>query len=79
MRDPKRIEPFLEKLAQAWHKYPDLRFGQLMVNFFGACQRDPFFAEEDEWEVALQAFIEGKDPGKAMDAYIDKKYGRRTD
>ena len=32
MRDPKRIRPFLEKIAEAWEKYPDLRFGQLVLN-----------------------------------------------
>ena len=75
MRDPKRIEPFLSILAEAWHKYPDLRFGQFMVNFFGSCKRDPFFPEEDEWAAALQAFIDKKDPGEAMDACFEKKYG----
>ena len=60
MRDPNRIEPLLTKVAEAWHKYPDLRFGQFMVN----CKQAPFFAEDDEWMAALQAFIDGKDPEK---------------
>lgn len=47
MRDPKRIEPLLAKLAEAWHKYPDQRFGQFMCNFFGACQVDSFYYEDD--------------------------------
>ncbi len=32
MRNPKRIRPFLEKIAEVWEKYPDLRFGQFMLN-----------------------------------------------
>ena len=76
MRDPKRIEPLLAKVAEAWHKYPDLRFGQFMVNFFGACKQDPFFVEDDEWMAALQAFIDGKDPGEAMDICFEEKHGK---
>ena len=75
MRDPNRIEPLLAKVAEAWKKYPDLRFGQFMCNFFGACSRDPFYFEDDAWEVALQAYIDGKDPGSAMDAYLNDKQG----
>ncbi len=32
MRDPKRIRPFLDRIAEEWEKYPDLRFGQLVLN-----------------------------------------------
>ncbi len=32
MRDPNRIRPFLEKVAEYWEQYPDLRFGQLVLN-----------------------------------------------
>ena len=53
MRDPNRIEPLLAKVAAAWKKHPDLRFGQFMINFFGSCNRDPFYFEDDAWEVAL--------------------------
>lgn len=36
MRDPKRIEPFIHKLADYWKTYiPDWRFGQFMSNFLG--------------------------------------------
>ncbi len=33
MRDPKRIRPFLKKIAEKWEKNPDLRFGQLVIKF----------------------------------------------
>lgn len=52
MRDSKRIYEFCNQLAELWAtKVPDWRFGQLIVNVFGAMQstgRDPFFPEEDE-------------------------------
>ena len=46
MRDSKRIPAFCAKLMIAWHKCPDMRFGQLMVNVFG--EKDPFYIEDDE-------------------------------
>lgn len=48
MRDPKRIDDFCRRLAVCWHQVPDLRFGQLMVNMFGAYGKDPFFPEDEE-------------------------------
>ncbi len=35
MRDPKRIRPFLDKIAEEWAKNPDLRFGQMVLNTVG--------------------------------------------
>lgn len=51
MRDPKRIQEFCNRLANAWRALPDWRFGQLMCNILGDMQstgRDPFFPEEPE-------------------------------
>ena len=31
-RDAGRIQPFCDRLARAWEKLPDWRFGQLMIN-----------------------------------------------
>lgn len=73
-RDPKRIEPLLNKLEEAWKTCPDLRFGQFMTVFFHACGRDPFYVEDDIWMKAIQAYIEGKDPGKVIDDCLDKQY-----
>lgn len=50
MRDPNRIKPFLETLEKAWKKVPDWRFGQLMVNFLGSLDKDPFFPEDNEMQ-----------------------------
>ena len=51
VRDINRISPFCEKLAEVWAKnFPDLRFGQLMSNFFGWLYaekgKDMFYVEE---------------------------------
>lgn len=51
MRNPKRLDNFYNELKEI-HKrsFPDLRFGQFMMNVLGwiAKKRDPFFPEEDE-------------------------------
>lgn len=32
MRDPKRIDRVIEQLTLAWHAFPDMRLGQLILN-----------------------------------------------
>lgn len=53
MRDPKRLTNFYNRLKKYHANYfPDWRFGQFMLNFFGwlASEKkiDPFFPEEDK-------------------------------
>lgn len=52
-RNPKRIEPILEKLSAAWKANPDLRLTQLVWNLANSGERAPkFFNAEDtelEW------------------------------
>lgn len=53
MRDPNRIDKFCDELAELWHKVPDWRFGQLMMNLFATYKIkysavDWFNAEDDE-------------------------------
>lgn len=53
MRDKNRIPVFMRELDRVWMQwYPDLRFGQLMMNFLNYValehKRDPFFPEESE-------------------------------
>ena len=55
MRDPKRIWPFLSKLAELWELKPDYRFWQLLQSI--PLDRDPFFLEEAETEVILDKEI----------------------
>ena len=47
MRNPDRIEPFLEKLGKIWKENcPDWRFGQFVENIIKPY--DMFYVEEDE-------------------------------
>lgn len=55
MRDPKRIWPFLSKLAELWGLKPDYRFWQLLQSI--PLDRDPFFLEEAETEAILDKEI----------------------
>jgi len=53
MRDPNRIDKFCDELAKLWHKVPDWRFGQLMMNLFATYKIkysavDWFNAEDNE-------------------------------
>ena len=52
MRDPNRIEPFMDELGKIWKENcPDWRFGQLMFNaarVMQAHKTDIFYMEDDE-------------------------------
>ena len=61
IRNPERIDVFTSELNRIWKKYfPDLRFGQFMMNFLGFVQskknRDPFFPEELEMLTYLKEY-----------------------
>lgn len=55
MRDINRIKPFLEKFEELWEKYPDWRFGQLVVNMFG---NDPFYIEDEQSLERIEKHLE---------------------
>lgn len=64
MRDPNRLYEFYAELQRIHIQYfPDWRFGQFMINFFGAADCDPFFWEEDELIKRLKKFV-GEDNEK---------------
>ena len=53
MRKVERLDKFYDELKEIHKKsFPDMRFGQLMMNFLGFVnstkKRDPFFPEENE-------------------------------
>lgn len=60
MRNVLRIFPFCNKIAEFWQTCcPDFRFWQVIVlliqNMESAYfQQDPFYAEEADWEAAIQ-------------------------
>jgi hypothetical protein len=47
MRDPKRIPEFLGRIRRLWETYPDLRFGQLLLNVINADNITSFYYMED--------------------------------
>ena len=70
MRDPKRIDVILTALSNIWHKYPDMRLGQLIGNVL---EGPSFYYVEDSGLInALKDAYEGaKEPVKFDDdAYI---------
>ena len=53
-----KIHEFCSKLEKIWRKWPELRFGQMMVNmlsdYIAKNERDVFFVEDED----LLAFFE---------------------
>lgn len=47
MRDPKRIKPFLAKLAELWNNNSDLRFNQLVSLINGGIRPESFYREDE--------------------------------
>lgn len=59
MRNPDRIKPFCDKLAEIWEKEcPDWRFGQLICNIQSVFQNDLFYVEEYRMLQYLDEFFE---------------------
>lgn len=59
MRDKQRIDLFCEILSIAWKRVPDMRFGQLMYNFFhDEYNSDPFYIEDTELIRSFQAYVD---------------------
>ena len=58
MRDAKRIDVILQELSNLWHKYPDLRLGQLICNVI----QDPalYYIEDDKLIDILKEFYKGE-------------------
>lgn len=52
MRDPNRIDKFCDELKTIWHKVPDWRFGQFIVNMDQIIHihydKDMFYIEDDD-------------------------------
>lgn len=59
MRDKQRIDPFCETLSAVWKRIPDMRFGQLMHNFFhDEYNSDPFYIEDTELISKFQEYVD---------------------
>jgi uncharacterized protein YihD (DUF1040 family) len=55
MRDPNRIRNILDKLQEIWERYPDLRFGQLIMNLFK--DYELFYMEDEELMQEIEDLI----------------------
>ena len=71
MRDPKRIRAFCNRLAESWELWPDLRFGQLIINVFGSMDRDSYYTEDEEMIRAIEQYVNVYNP-----YYRRKKVGK---
>lgn len=58
MRNPERIEPFLDMVKKVWiEKCPDWRFGQFITNIFDAIGPVAFYLEEPEMLEAIENYF----------------------
>lgn len=54
MRNPERIDKITSLLNELWHKYPDMRFWQLLLNIAWSDKKiDLWYLEDDKAEAAL--------------------------
>lgn len=54
MRNPERIDQITGLLNELWHKYPDMRFWQLLLNITWSDKEiDLWYLEDDKAETAL--------------------------
>jgi len=61
MRDPKRIDRLLQQLETAWHAFPDMRLGQLLLNVTRpASTSDLWNLEDDQLEQLFDSFTKLK-------------------
>ena len=56
MRDPKRIDVILQEISAIWHKYPDMRLGQLIGNVLEGPSL--YYVEDDSLVKALKDMYE---------------------
>ena len=70
MRDPKRIDVILQEISDIWHKYPDMRLGQLIGNVLEGPSL--YYVEDDSLVKALKDMYEGAEELVKFDdeAYI---------
>lgn len=67
MRNGDHIQQVLDSIESAWHKHPEYRLGQLLVNAAGIS--DIFYMEDKVIQFHLRAFNDKDDKG---DSYAQK-------
>ena len=63
MRDPKRIDKFMNILTGLWKTFPDWRFGQMIENFFRFVRsetgiEDMYYVEDDKMLELLNDYFD---------------------
>jgi hypothetical protein len=74
MRDPQRIDRIIEVLREAWHRFPDLRLNQLIINASDTpydCDKPHecglglvYYIEDDTMEKRLKGLVASRRPSK---------------
>lgn len=61
MRNPGRIDKICDEFNLLWHRVPDWRLTQLMINAFTAYENKtgdvPFYAEDEEFIEFMKKYI----------------------
>ena len=68
-RDTQRIQPFCDRLAKAWERLPDMRFGQLMVNLVQDTEHmgtRAFYLKDDDMIRDIEAFCSKHRPQRSL-------------
>jgi hypothetical protein len=66
MRDPKRIDVILQQISNIWHKYPDMRLGQLIGNVLEGANL--YYVEDDGLVAALKDMYENAQENVSFDS-----------
>ena len=56
MRDIKRIKRIVHKLEKLWISKPDLRLGQLLINYIFESE-NMFYQDDDDTELILDTLV----------------------
>ena len=75
MRDPNRIDGYVEKLKECWKQVPDWRFGQFMSNVLAeieyATKRDIFYVEDKELFETMEKIFKAWKENKSYEDYVN--------
>jgi len=57
-RDPERIDRVIDALRELWHRHPDYRLTQLVVNLTGKVAPEVFSFEDEPFERQLRRWLD---------------------
>ena len=68
MRDPERIDSFMKIIKNIWKQYPDLRFGQLLLNAFSSDDSNMhlYYLEDDKFLEVIKNAYKKMEGGNAI-------------